>query len=146
MIVPLVALWRVELLPPAFAAIVCAFVAALSALYFGDCRMKTHDNWFRGFPAVWNVLVFYLLIFRPPPFATLMIVIGAAALMFAPVVFVHPLRVVRLRPVTLMMTGLWGMAAIGATWQGLDQASLPLKAGLLAAALYFLFLSLLREG
>lgn len=145
-IVPLVVLWRGDVLPASFAAPVCAFVAALSALYFGDRQMKTDDNWFRGFPAVWNVVALYLMIFRPHPMLTLAIVAGAAALMFAPVVFVHPLRVARLRPVTLMMTALWGMAAIAATWSGLDQAPLLAKAALLGGALYFLFLSLVREG
>lgn len=145
-VVPLVALWRAALLPPALAAPVCALVAALSALYFGDREMKTQDNWFRGFPAVWNVLVFHLFVFRPPSIVSLAIVAGACALMFAPVVFVHPLRVKRLRPVTLMMTGLWGMAALVANWQHLDHAGLAAKAGLLVAALYFLLMPLLRDG
>ena len=37
------------------------------ALYFADRNMKTEDNYFRGFPAVWNVVAFYLLLLRPTP-------------------------------------------------------------------------------
>ena len=37
------------------------------ALYFADRRMKTDDNHFRGFPALWNAAAFYLFLLRPPP-------------------------------------------------------------------------------
>jgi phosphatidylcholine synthase len=106
-VVPLVALWRSRLLAPSLAFAVCCVVCAASALYFADKRMKTHDLWFRGFPATWNVLVFYLLVLRPEPLATLAVVVAAGVSMFAPIVFVHPLRVVRMRAVTLAVTGLW---------------------------------------
>ena len=145
-VVPLVALWRADLLDPTIEIAVCCGACAASALYFGDRRMKTHDLWFRGFPAIWNVLVFYLLVFRPPPTATLAIVVGAAALMFVPIVFVHPLRVVRLRRVTLAMTGVWGVAAMAALDQELAGASLGVKAALVCAGLYFLAAPLFRNN
>lgn len=146
-VAPLVALWRAALLPPAVAAPVCALVCAASALYFADRRMKTHDLWFRGFPATWNLLVFYLLVFRPEPFLALGIALGAAALMFAPVVFVHPMRVRRLRGVTITATAVWSVAAITAVTQNLFDASPATKAALAVTALYFLILPLFRgEG
>jgi phosphatidylcholine synthase len=55
------------------------------------------------------------------------------------------LRVVRLRPVTLAMTGLWGGAAIAAVGQELAQASFAVKATLVAAACYFAILPLFRD-
>src|SRR5436305_3019900 len=55
------------LLPPV-AAIPCAVAIIISgALYFADRAMKTRDNYFSGFPAVWNVPVFYLLLLKPDP-------------------------------------------------------------------------------
>jgi phosphatidylcholine synthase len=144
-VVPLVALWRSSLLEPALAGIVCCVVCAASALYFADRRMKTHDLWFRGFPAIWNVLVFYLLVLRPEPLISTLVVIVAACLMFAPVIFVHPLRVVRLRPVTITATGVWSTAAIAALGQDLSQASFNTKATLIGAGLYFLILPLFRN-
>ncbi len=41
-------------------------VAVVGALYFADRRMKTEDQAFRGFPAVWNGLIFVLMVFAPP--------------------------------------------------------------------------------
>lgn len=144
-VVPLVALWRSDLLDARVAAPVCCLLCAASALYFADVRMKTQDLWFRGFPATWNVLVFYLLALRPGQGATLGVVAVAGALMFAPVVFVHPLRVVRLRWLTLTVTAAWGVAAIVAIAEGLV-VSAGVKAALIATAFYFLFLPLFRDA
>ena len=50
-------------------AVPCAIAIIISgALYFADREMKTADNFFRGFPAVWNVPVFYLVLLKPPSF------------------------------------------------------------------------------
>jgi phosphatidylcholine synthase len=144
-VVPLVALWRSGLLQSPLAVVVCAIVCAASALYFADRRMKTHDLWFRGFPAIWNVLVFYMLVLRPGPLVSMLAVIIAASLMFAPVVFVHPLRVIRLRLVTLMATGAWSAAAIAALDQGLSQADMITKAALIGVGVYFVVLPLFRN-
>jgi len=145
-VTPLVALWRSGLLDPALAAPVCAAVCACSALYFADRRMKTTDYWFRGFPSLWNIVVFYLLVLRPPAAASLTLVLVTAAFMFVPVVFVHPLRVQRLRPATLVVTIIWGGAAIAAVAQNLAAASFTVKAALVLTGCYFLALPLFREG
>jgi phosphatidylcholine synthase len=144
-VVPVVALWRSGLLAPPFSALVPCFVAAASSLYFADRRMKTKDFWFRGFPAVWNILVFYMLVLRPDPLVGVLVVSVAACLMFVPLVFVHPLRVERLRPVTLVVTGVWSFAAITALAQGLSEANVVIKAALVATGLYFLVLPALRN-
>ncbi len=144
-VVPLVAVWRSGLLEPLLAVIVCSIVCAASALYFADRRMKTHDLWFRGFPAIWNVLVFYMLVLRPGPLVSLAAIILAAWMMFAPVVFVHPLRVARLRLVTLTATGAWSAAAIAAVEQGLSQAGFVTKAVLVGVGVYFVVLPLFRN-
>ncbi|CCJ06029.1 phosphatidylcholine/phosphatidylserine synthase [Methylocystis sp. SC2] len=145
-VTPLVALWRSGLLDPALAAPVCAAVCAGSALYFADRRMKTADYWFRGFPSLWNIVVFYLLVLRPTAAASLTLVLVTAAFMFVPVAFVHPLRVQRRRPITLVVTGVWGAAAIAALAQNLAAASFTVKAALVMTGCYFLALPLFREG
>jgi phosphatidylcholine synthase len=145
-VVPLVALGRSDLLPPPFTILLPCVVCAASALYFADRRMKTADFWFRGFPAVWNVLVFYLLVFRPDPIVSALVIVAATWLMFTPFVFVHPLRVKRLGHLTLAVTGVWSVAAIAAIAQGLFEASYPIKAILVATAIYFLLLPVFRDA
>lgn len=99
-VVPVVVLVHAPLLPRPWALTLAVIVLIASALYFADGRMKTPDNWFRGFPAIWNVLVFYLLVFQPTAPVTALIVLVAVVLMFAPIVFIHPMRVKRLQWLT----------------------------------------------
>jgi phosphatidylcholine synthase len=144
-LVPMVAIWRADLMPRSLAFWIGLAVTIASALYFADRRMKTADNWFRGFPALWNILVFYLFVFRPPSYLDAAILIFAAALMFAPVVFVHPLRVRRMRSATIAASALWCLCAVLATLDGLSPG-LWVKAGLLVTALYLAGLPLLRHS
>jgi phosphatidylcholine synthase len=144
-LVPMVAIWRSDLMPTSLAFWIGLVVTIASALYFADRRMKTQDNWFRGFPAVWNILVFYLFVFRPPAYLNAAILIFATALMFTPIVFVHPLRVHRMRAATIAATALWCLCAILATFDGLSPG-VWVKAGLLVTAVYLVALPLLRHS
>ena len=63
------------------------------ALYFADREMKTADNYFRGFPTLWNAAAFYLFVLKPPPWLAAAIVVVLAVLTFVPFKFLHPMRV-----------------------------------------------------
>ena len=144
-LVPVVALWRSDLMPTEASFWIGLIVTIASALYFADTSMKTDDLWFRGFPATWNIFVLYLFVLRPPWVVSALLLIGAAALMFTPIVFVHPLRVVRLRGLTIAMTVAWfALAAIAIA----EQLAPPAWVGwgLIGAAGYFLCLPLLRHS
>ena len=65
-LVPVIALWRSDLMPTQASFWIGLIVTIASALYFADTRMKTDDLWFRGFPATWNIVVLYLFVLRPP--------------------------------------------------------------------------------
>lgn len=143
-LVPVVALWRSDLMPEPVSFWIGLVVVIASALYFADTRMKTNDYWFRGFPAIWNVFAFYLFVFRLPWPVNAGLTLAAAAAMFAPVVFVHPLRVIRLRRLTIAATVLWFALAGAAIVEGL-RPNLATTLGLTAVALYFLLLPLARR-
>jgi len=72
-------------------------IVTTGVLYFADRSMKTADNYFRGFPAVWNAVAFYLFLLRPNPWATGIAIAVLSVLTFVPIVFIHPFRVPRLR-------------------------------------------------
>jgi phosphatidylcholine synthase len=110
--IPAIVLANAELLTEPFATIAGVIVAVVGALYFADTRMKTAEDAFRGFPAVWNAVVYLLMIYRPPEVLTFALIIGFAVLTFAPVEFVHPVRVRRLRPLTLVVTAVWGVLSV----------------------------------
>ena len=144
-LVPVVALWRSDLMPTEASFWIGLVVTIASALYFADTRMKTDDLWFRGFPATFNILVLYLFVLRPPWLVSAFLLLSASALMFTPIVFVHPLRVARVRGLTIAMTFAWfALAAIAI----FDKLAPPAWVGwgLIATAAYFLSLPLLRPS
>ena len=65
--VPAYAMVASGLLPASLALALGLIVTVTGALYFADRRMKTTDSYFRGFPAIWNVAVFYLFVLKPQP-------------------------------------------------------------------------------
>ena len=144
-LVPVVALWRSDLMPTEASFWIGLIVTGASALYFADTRMKTDDLWFRGFPATFNILVLYLFVLRPPWIVSAVLLLGAAALMFTPVVFVHPLRVARVRALTIAMSIAWfALAALAV----IEKLAPPpwVGWGLILTAAYFLALPLLRHS
>jgi phosphatidylcholine synthase len=104
--------------------------------------MKTSDNFFRGFPAVWNLVVFYLLLLRPTAAIASGVIVLLTVLTFVPIRFVHPLRVRRLRTVTIALLTLWAVLAFTAVKQGLDP-ELWVTIALCALGCYFLGVGLL---
>lgn len=140
--VPAYAIWASGLMPPWLSLPLCLLIVVTSALYFCDREMKTADNSFRGFPALWNAIAFYLLLLRPPAWGAALAIIVLVALTFAPIRFVHPFRVARLRVLTIAVLALWGV--LGAVALARDLAPGPaVAAGLVVCGLYF-FLAGLR--
>jgi phosphatidylcholine synthase len=144
-LVPVIALWRSDLMPTPVAFWLGLVVTLASTLYFADTHMKTRDHWFRGFPALWNIAVLYLFVLRLPWMLSAALLVFGTAAMFVPVVFVHPLRVVKLRVVTIAVTVAWFALASVALVQDLH-VDWPIKAGFAVVALYFLALPLVRHS
>jgi phosphatidylcholine synthase len=119
-------------------------VTVTGALYFADRRMKTSDSYFRGFPALWNVVAFYLLLLKPAPWLGAIAIAVLTAATFAPIHFVHPIRVPRWRLVNLAALVLWAALAVLALAQNLDPPSW-VAAALAAIAVYFVIVGLLRQ-
>ena len=69
--------------------------------------MKTKENFFKGFPVVWNMVVFTLFVIEPGEWVSFAVVVVAGILTFVPVNFIHPVRVVRLRTINLSILLLW---------------------------------------
>lgn len=143
--VPAAILLRPEIIPQPYGLVAGLIITIGSALYFADTKMKTEDWWFLGFPAVWNVVVFYIVVFLPPAWLALTIVVTLAAMMFLPVVFVHPVRVRRWRPMTILVLVIWCVAALSAIVIEKLAPAFWTKAILLAGAVYFLGLGFLRD-
>jgi phosphatidylcholine synthase len=142
--VPAFAVAESGLLPP-FLAMPCAVAIILSgALYFADRRMKTPDSYFRGFPAVWNVPLFYLFLLKPDPWIAVAAIALLAVCTFVPVPFVHPFRVARGRVVSIALLVLWSVLACVTLLRDM-MPGWWITGSLCAIALYFLAAGLLRR-
>jgi phosphatidylcholine synthase len=129
---------------PHFLAIPAGIVVVITgALYFADRDMRTSDNYFRGFPALWNLAAFYLYLLEPPEWAAVISIVVFAGLSFAPIKFLHPLRVQRWRPINIALLAAWAVLALMAVVQDLSPGlfvTLPLS----LIAVYFFLIGLLR--
>ena len=114
--VPCLFLWRFGMLPGALALPLCALVLLSSLHLFAKTGMKTEDNHFEGFPAVWNGVVLVLFLLGTGPAMNAALVAALVALTFAPVKAVHPFRVVRGRRLTVAATLAWGGSAAALLW------------------------------
>ncbi|MBN8968544.1 MAG: phosphatidylcholine synthase [Rhizobiales bacterium] len=140
--VPAYAITASGLLIPLAAPLLGFAIVVSGALYFADRRMKTDDNHFRGFPALWNITAFYLFLLKPPA------AIGSAALAllvvlsFAPVHVIHPVRTMRFRPFNLVLMAVWAALCIFAVVANFDVPAIA-KIVLCGIALHILFSDLI---
>src|SRR3954447_14236904 len=133
--VPAYAISASGLLLPVAAPLLGAGIVVTGALYFADRRMKAADNHFRGFPALWNAAAFYLFLLHLPPALSSLAVAILIVLTFVPLHVIHPVRVRRLRGVTLTLIALWAVLAIVVLIDDFH-VGIPVTIALCAIALY----------
>ncbi|HWF94882.1 MAG TPA: CDP-alcohol phosphatidyltransferase family protein [Xanthobacteraceae bacterium] len=142
--VPAYAIAAGGLLPAWLGAAAGIVIVMTGAIYFADRRMKTADNYFRGFPTLWNVVAFYLFVLKPAPWLAALLVAVLAVLTFVPFKFLHPFRVVRLRMVSTAAVVLWSLLAADALARGLAPGPM-VTGGLVVLAVYFLCVGLTEK-
>src|ERR1700716_1543518 len=72
--VPAILIYHAGLLPSTYAPVAVAAILLSSLYTFARTDMKTPDNFFRGFPALWNVIAFYLFMLQPGQTAGVIVV------------------------------------------------------------------------
>ncbi len=135
--IPAYALAQARLMPPWEGWFLAIVIVSTSALYFADTRMKLPDNSFSGFPACWNMVVqvFFALLPPPPLMIAVVCILGLAQ--FFPLKFIHPIRTLRLRGLSLAVTLAWCAFALWTIFS--DFRTPPLAGiGLIVTSLYLL--------
>jgi phosphatidylcholine synthase len=144
--VPVVFICRAGLVPESLNLPLAAAMLLSSVYVFVRKDMKTKDNYFRGFPALWNVVALYLFAARPGPVPGAVAVILFAILSFAPIRFVHPFRVTDWQPWLKLIALLWAAATLALLWPGWSpEAGRAWLAASLALAAILLALGLVRS-
>lgn len=140
--VPTLALQLGGYLTGTWGALLAALILLSSLFHFSHDGSKSDDNCFVGFPAIWNVVAFYIFAFQSPGWLVSTVVLACVALTFVPMRWLHPARVVRFQAVTLAMSVLWALSAVWIVVQGFPAGFLT-KAVLLLVALYGIGMSVL---
>lgn len=135
-VIPALIIWRLGVLPEALALPLAAAILMSSLYVFARRDMKTDDGFFRGFPALWNVVALYFVVAPPQPGVAVAVVAVLIAMTFAPVHVVHPFRA-RHGPWLPATAILWAASSAGLLVPGIgaDVARALLAVSLASAAL-----------
>ena len=142
--VPAYAIAMSGLMPPKLAIPLGILIVITGSLYFADRNMKTSDYYFRGFPALWNIAAFYLFLLKLPPWVGAAAVVALAVLTFVPIHVVHPIRIQRLRGLTVAAIVVGALLAIVAIAANLEPGIWTV-ALLCVLAVYFVGIGFLRR-
>jgi len=138
-LIPAFALYQSGFMGEGLSFLSGAIIVISSAIYYADTGMKTRENFFKGFPVVWNMVVFALFVINPGEMLSFAIVVFSAILSFLPIYFLHPVRVVRLRGLNLGIFLLW--CALGLIALGFNlEAPSWLKLSLIVTSFYIYFI------
>jgi phosphatidylcholine synthase len=109
---PLLLLWRAEVLPGPLALILLLPLLA-SAYGFSQVNAKTDDGFFLGFPSYWNVVAIYLYLLQPPVWISIVVIGGLSVLTFVPSRYLYPSQRTPFSRVTIALSLLWAVLLAG---------------------------------
>ncbi len=110
--VPTVFIFKSGLAPAALALPLVAVILVSALFHYTRRDLKTGDNFFRGFPALWNVVAFYLYFLKMGPVFGGLAICLFSGLTFSPVLFVHPVRVKDFRPWAPLLCAAWAISSL----------------------------------
>lgn len=139
--IPALALLQAGFLQGAWGVLLASLILLSSLFHFSDTESKAEDNSFIGFPAVWNLVAFYVFALGLSGASTAIIVVACVALTFVPLKWTHPLRTRRLWHVTGAAVIAWAAAAAWTLWSGFP-GPWPAQAVLILCAVYGIGLTL----
>jgi phosphatidylcholine synthase len=143
--IPAYALIYSDLLPSPWGLVAALLIALTGVVYFADVRMKSEDNCFVGFPAVWQMPLLVFLTFSPPVWLTSATIVLLALAQFTWLKFVHPVRTQRWRKATLPVTLLWVILGGWSVWAEFEPP-LAVKFGLLATSLWLMCVGIVMQA
>ena len=106
-IIPSLMIYWFKFVPAPFEIIVPSIILIVSAISYSNNNLMTSDNFYKGFPCIWNILLFYLYLFDLSQIYNLFLISACILLKFIPIKFIHPLRVNKYRKYSAIFMVLW---------------------------------------
>jgi phosphatidylcholine synthase len=117
--VPVVLLLHAGLLPARWGVWVGACVLLASGYGFSQsaAKVKMTDYFFTGFPSYWNLVAFYMYLFKLPPAANAVILLLFVVLVFVPLRYVYPSRTQAAAGLTNVFAAVWAILLVWMAWR-----------------------------
>ena len=80
--IPAVMLYWFNLVPEDLTLLSVALILIVSCYTFANTKVKTKDFFFRGFPAVWNIVIFYLFVIGSSQLTNFLVIIFFSQLLY----------------------------------------------------------------
>ena len=107
-LLPVVAMLWWGWLPP----LVWAAPLVCSALGMANSQAKTDDDYFLGFPSLWNIVALYLWRWHLPVVLNGAIVLTLSLCVLLPIRFIYPSKTRFLRRTSMVLMIVWGMLVL----------------------------------
>ena len=146
-IVPTLLVYAAGLVPSSIRLICCGAMLLVSCYHYTNLKAITDDFRFRGFPAMWNFVVFYIFVLELDPIWNVVIIAVFCFLHFIPIDFIYPTRTIRLKKLTFSLVLVIAVVNLTILIQhplrntALLAASLAIVGYLMAISLYQTYLS-----
>ena len=115
-VAPAVFIHQFHLLPKWFDFAGIGLILLTSLYLFSNTNIQTEDNYFNGFPAMWNLVVNIMFVLQSRPTVNVIIVSVLCVVTIVPIKFIHPVRVRDFRRITLPILLVWLSSMIYLTW------------------------------
>ena len=106
-IIPCIMIFWFKIVPLPFEIIIPVIILIISAISYSNLNLMTSENFYKGFPCIWNILLLYLYFFDFNQMINLILISFFIVLKFVPIKFVHPLRVKKLKIYSIVFMILW---------------------------------------
>lgn len=96
-------LYGAGLLPHSLRLVCCAAILLVSCYHYTNLKAITDNFHFRGFPAMWNFVVFYIFVLGLDPVLNVVIIAVFCCLHFTPIDFIYPTRTIIFKKLTFLL-------------------------------------------
>lgn len=107
-LLPVLAMLWWNWLPP----LVWAAPLLASALGMANSQAKTDDDYFLGFPSLWNIVALYLWKWNLPVVINGAVVLTLSLCVLLPIRFIYPSKTRHFRALSMALMSLWGVLVI----------------------------------
>ncbi|MCD2412690.1 phosphatidylcholine synthase [Borreliella burgdorferi] len=138
--IPVIFFYLGEFIEEKYKVAICIGILLSSAYQFSRTDAKTNDNYFRGFPSLWNLFVILNIIFKMEQITNLITMSICIITSFIPIKFIYPSKTKELRKITIPITIISCLIFVVSIFSELSTTALKMAKTVLI--LYFVYLTL----